>query len=163
LALAICGNTGQAERLAAEASETFPNGTVWNAVQLPEIRALIALTHNQPAKSVELLASASPYERSCIDASYFRGLAYLRLHRGVEAVAEFRKVIDHKGANWYMRLHTPGQYYALSYLGMARGFGLTGDIANARKAYEEFLELWKNADRDIPIFKQAKTEYARLG
>lgn len=163
LALAICGDTVQAEKVAAETSKTFPNGTAWNAVQLPEIRALIALTHDQAAKSVDLLASALPYERSYLDSAYFRGLAYLRLHRGVEAVAEFKRVIDHTGANWYMRIHTPGQYYSLSYLGMARGFALAGDRPKARTAYKDFFELWKNADRDIAVLKQAKAEYAKLG
>ena len=90
LALAMCGDAAQAEKLAAETSKLFPNGTIWNAVQLPEIRAAIALKRDQPAKSVELLASASPYERSYLDAVYLRGLAYLRLHKGAEAAAEFQ-------------------------------------------------------------------------
>ena len=78
----------------------FPNGTIWNTVQLPEIRAAILLQGDQPAKAVELLASASPYERAYPEAVYLRGLAYLRLHKGVEAAAEFRKIVDHKGASW---------------------------------------------------------------
>src|SRR4029078_2253408 len=80
LALAMCGDAAQAEKLAAGTSKLFPNGTIWNAVQLPGIRAAIALNRGKPAKSVELLASASPYERSYLDAVYLRGLAYLRLH-----------------------------------------------------------------------------------
>jgi hypothetical protein len=100
LALAICGDAARAEKLAAETSKLFPNGTIWNAVQLPEIRAAIALHRNEPAKSVELLTSASPYERAHLEAVYLRGLAYLRLNKGGEAAAEFRKIVDHKGANW---------------------------------------------------------------
>ena len=84
----------------AETSKLFPNGTLWNAVQLPEIRAAIELQRDQPAKAVELLASASPYERAYPEALYLRGLAYLRLHKGAEAAAEFRKILDHKGASW---------------------------------------------------------------
>ncbi|MBV8520799.1 MAG: protein kinase, partial [Acetobacteraceae bacterium] len=164
LVLALCGDTGRAEKLAAETSKLFPNGTIWNAVQLPEIRAAIALKRDQAARSVELLATASPYERAYFEAVYLRGLAYLRLHKGADAVAEFQKIVDHKGANWASTWRYPywGQFYSLSYLGMARGFALAADSAKAKKAYEDFFELWKDADHDIPILLQAKTEYAKL-
>ena len=91
----MCGDATRAERLAAETSERFPDGTIWNAVQLPEIRATIALNRDQPARSVELLASASPYERSYLEATYLRGLAYLRLRKGAGAAAEFQKIVGH--------------------------------------------------------------------
>jgi hypothetical protein len=164
LALAMCGDAAQAEKFAAETSKLFPNGTIWNAVQLPSIRAAIALNRDQPAKAVDLLASAAPYERSYLEAVYLRGLAYLRLQKGAEAAAEFRKIVDHKGANWGSRWQYPywGQFYSLSYLGMARGFVLEGDTAQARKALQNFLELWKDADPDLPILHQAKAEYAVL-
>jgi tetratricopeptide (TPR) repeat protein len=162
LALAMCGDAAQAEKLAEETSKLFPNGTIWNAVQLPEIRAAIALNRDQPDRERGLLASASPYERSYLEASYLRGLAYLRLKKGAEAAAEFQKIVDHKGANWGATWVHPnwGQYYSLSYLGMARGFALAGDTAKAKKAFQDFFELWKDADADIPILKQAKAEYA---
>jgi tetratricopeptide (TPR) repeat protein len=164
LALAICGDAAQVEKLAAETSKLFPNGTVWNAVELPEIRAAIELKRGQPAKAVELLASASPYERAYLDATYLRGLAYLRLNRGAEAAAEFQKVADHKGANWATAWRYPywAQFYSLSYLGMARGYALTGDTAKATKAFQDFLELWKDADAEIPVLQQAKAEFANL-
>ena len=100
LALALCGDASQAEKLVEETSKLFPNGTLWNAVQLPAIRAAIALKRDQPARAVELLASASPYERAYPDAVYLRGLAYLGLRQGAAAAAEFEKILDHKGANW---------------------------------------------------------------
>ena len=164
LALAMCGDAAHAEKLAAETSKLFPNGTLWNAVQLPAIRAAIALKRDQPAKAVELLASTSPYERAYPDAVYLRGLAYLRLRKGVEAVAEFQKILDHKGASWGSTWVHPnwGLYYSLSYLGLARGSALAGDPAKAGKAYQDFLTVWKNADPDIPIFIAAKSEYATL-
>jgi tetratricopeptide (TPR) repeat protein len=163
VALAICGDAAEAEKLAAETSKRVPNGTIWNAVQLPEIRAAIALTR-APAQSVELLAAASPYERSYIDASYFRGLAYLRLHKSAEAAVEFQKIVDHKGASWGATWVHPnwGLYYSLSHLGLARSSALAGDTARARKAFQDFLALWKDADADIPVFRQAKAEYAEL-
>ena len=157
-------DAAKAEQVAAETSKLYPDGTIWNAVQLPGIRAAIALNRDQPARSIELLASASPYERSYLDAVYLRGLAYLRLHKGAEAAAEFQKIVDHKGANWASTWRYPywGQFYSLSYLGMARGFALAGDGAKARKAFQDFFELWRDADRDVPILQQAKAEYAAL-
>jgi tetratricopeptide (TPR) repeat protein len=141
LALAMCGDAAQAEKLAAETSKRFPNGTLWNAVQLPEIRAAIDLQRGQPAKAVDLLASASPYERAYPEAVYLRGLAYLGLHKGVEAAAEFQKILDHKGASWGSTWLYPnwGLYYSISYLGLARAFDLAGDTAKARKAFEDFF------------------------
>jgi eukaryotic-like serine/threonine-protein kinase len=163
LALAICGDAAQAEKLAVENSKVFPNGIIWNAVQLPEIRAAIALRRD-PAKSVDLLASAPPYERAYLDAVYLRGLAYLGLHKGTEAVAEFQKIVDHKGANWASAWRYPywAQFYSLSYLGVARSSALAGDAAKARKAFQDFFDLWKDADPDVPILQQAKAEYAKL-
>jgi tetratricopeptide (TPR) repeat protein len=164
LALALCGEAGPAEKLTAETSKLFPNGTIWNEVQLPEIRAAIALSRGQSAKSVELLASASPYERSYLEAIYLRGLAYLRSQKGAEAAAEFQKIVDHKGANWGTAWRYPywGQFYSLSFLGVARGSALAGNKAKATKAFQDFFDLWKDADPDIPILQQAKAEYAKL-
>ena len=164
LALALCGESARAEKLAAETSKLFPNGTIWNAVQLPAIRAALELKLDHPAKAVDLLASASPYERAYPEAVYLRGLAYLRLKQGADAAAEFRKILDHKGANWGSTWQHPnwGQYYSLSYLALARASALTGDLAKAGKAFHDFFELWKDADPDIPIFQQAKAEYAKL-
>ena len=125
LALAICGDTAQAEKLAAETSKHFPNGTLWNAVQLPEIRAAIELQRDHPAKAVELLASASPYERAYPEAVYLRGMAYLSLQKGAEAAAEFQKIVDHKGASW-------GSYVDLSELGTVLFDFLRGSGASLR-------------------------------
>jgi eukaryotic-like serine/threonine-protein kinase len=164
LALAICGEDAQAEKLAAGTSKLFPNGTIWNAVQLPSIRAAIALHRDQPARGVELLASAAPYERAYPDAIYVRGLAFLRMHRGPEAAAEFQKIVEHKGANWGATWVHPnwGQYYSLAYLGMARSFALEGERAKAKEAFENFFTLWKNADPEIPVLQHARAEYANL-
>ena len=98
---------------------------------------------------------------SCCDAG---GHAYLRLRKGAEAVAEFQKIVDHKGANWGATWIHPywGHFYSLSYLGMARASALASDTAKAKKAFQDFFELWKDADPDLPILQQAKTEYAEL-
>src|SRR5262249_48635768 len=103
---AFCGDAARAEKL-AETSRLFPNGTVWNDVELPGIRPATALQRNEPAKTVELLASTSSYERSYLTSIYLRALAYLRLHKGAEAAAEFRKIADRKGTNWALPESTP--------------------------------------------------------
>jgi tetratricopeptide (TPR) repeat protein len=164
LALAMCGEVALAEKLAAQTSKLFPNGTVWNAVQLPEIRAAIELQRGQPAKAVELLASASPYERAYPEAVYLRGLAYLRLRKGVEAAAEFHKILDHKGASWASTWRFPnwGLYYSISYLGLARASALAGDTAKARQAFQDFFTQWKEADPDLPLLAAARKESTKL-
>ena len=164
LALALCGDAARAEKLAAETSKRFPNGTLWNAVQLPEIRAAIELQRGEPAKAVELLASASPYERAYPEAVYLRGFAYLRLRKGAEAAAEFQKILDHKGASWGSTWKYPnwGLYYSISYLGLARGSALAGDTANARIAFQDFFALWKEADANLPLLADARKEYATI-
>jgi len=155
LGLAICGDMANAGKFAADQSKLFPNGTLWNGVRLPELRAAMELERDQPAKAIELLAPAAPFERAYTEVPYLRGLAFLRLQKGREAEAEFHKILDHKGANW-------GLYYSLSYLGVARSSALAGDTAKAKKAFQDFFELWKEADPGIPILSQAKAEYAML-
>jgi tetratricopeptide (TPR) repeat protein/predicted Ser/Thr protein kinase len=164
LPLAICGDATHAEKLAVETSKLFPNGTIWNAVQLPEIRAAIELNRGQPVRSVELLVSAAPYERAHLATLYLRGLAYLQLRKSAEATAEFQKIVNHKGANWASAWRYPywGQFYSLAHLGLARSFALAGDTAQARKTFQDFFELWKDADADTPILQKATAEYKGL-
>jgi predicted Zn-dependent protease len=152
-ALAICGDAARAGSLAAETSKMLPNGTLWNAVQLPAIRAAIELRRNQPASAVELLASATPYERSFPEVMWLRGQAYLSLGKGREAAVEFRKILDHKGANF-------GQFYALSWPALARAYALAGDNGESGRAYGEFFALWKNADSGLAVLNRARAEFA---
>jgi eukaryotic-like serine/threonine-protein kinase len=87
---------------------------------------------------------------------YVRGLAFLAMHKGREAAAEFQKYIDHRGAVGNNPIG------ALALLGLARAYATQGDSVKARAEYQGFLGLWKDADLDIPILKQAKAEYAKL-
>lgn len=93
-----------------------------------------------------------------------RGLAYLKMGKGSEAAAEFRKIVDHEGTSWGATWIHPnqGQYYALAHLGMARGYVLAGERAKAKKAFEDFFALWQNADRELPILRQAESAYRKL-
>jgi hypothetical protein len=117
-----------------------------------------------PDRAIELLKVASAVELSSITAdltiflcpAYLRGEAYLMLHDGNRAAAEFQKFIDHRG----VVMNFP--WGALARLGLARAYALQGDTAKARTAYQDFLTLWKDADPDIPILREAKAEYAKL-
>ncbi len=154
-ALARCGEVAEVEKWAGEVSKLQPTATLWNAVGLPLLRANIELKRDQPAKAIELLQSAVPYERSNFGVIYLRGLAHLRMKHGPEAAAEFQKILDHKGAFW-------GAGYPLAYVGLARAAVLSGDTVKAKKAYQDFLALWKDADSDLPILADARKEYGEL-
>jgi DNA-binding winged helix-turn-helix (wHTH) protein/tetratricopeptide (TPR) repeat protein len=159
LALALAGDSVQAANIADRLASHTPSGGFAGKVWLPEIRAAVELERANPMRAVELLAPATPYEAGLYDqylAAYLRGEAYLALHRGQEAAAEFRKVIDHPG----VVLNFP--IGALARLGVARSYALEGGAAKAGAAYRDFLALWKDADPDIPILIAAKSEYAKL-
>ena len=153
--MALCGEPSAARRVADEASQRLPNNTVLQAIGLPLIRAAIELASDRPAKAIEALAPAAPYERGWPQLVYLRGLAYLRLNDGARAAAEFHRILDHWGAYF-------GPFYPQSYAGLARAEALRGGTAAARKAYEDFFAFWKDADADIPLLIEARNEYAAL-
>jgi len=156
--LALCGDPAslaQAEIDVEKMGKERPSDTFWKAATAPLIRAAVEFRRGRPAKSIELLQTATPYERALRFAMYLRGLSYLRLGQGAEAAGEFRKIADHPGANW-------GPMYPLSYLGEARGAASAHHIAEARKAYETFFSLWKNADPEVLVMSQARKEYSGL-
>ena len=118
------------------------------------------MNQGNPGKAIELLQAATPYEFGLIagvQPNYVRGLAYLKLHQGKEAAAEFQKIIDHPGICTIM---LPTCRLARLQLGRARAEA--GDAGGARTAYQDFFAFWKDADPDIPILKEAKAEYAKL-
>jgi DNA-binding winged helix-turn-helix (wHTH) protein/uncharacterized protein HemY len=158
LALAQAAETASAEKLAATLDNDFPVGTLVQRYWLPTIRAEINLQRKDPARAIKLLQVTSPIELadSRMFPAYVRGEAYLALHDGNRAAAEFQKYIDRRG----MVRNSP--IAMLARLGLARAYTMEGDTAKARFAYQEFLTAWKNADPDIPIFIQAKAEHAKL-
>jgi eukaryotic-like serine/threonine-protein kinase len=156
---ARAGDSARAESLEAELVKERPSDTILIRIDIPTIRAAIELNRNNPAKALELLDPVQPYDLSNIRALlsvYVRGEAYLALHRGNEAAAEFHKILDHPGI---MRNSLRG---ALAHLQLARAYAISGDNGKARSAFQDFFALWKDADPDIPILKQAKSEYAKL-
>jgi predicted Zn-dependent protease len=163
LALARAGDTAGAEKLATELDRIFPLDTLVQRYWLPTIRAGGALERQDPNRAIELLKVASTIELGVplnltifLCPAYLRGEAYLKLHDGSHAAAEFQKFIDHRG----LVVNFP--WGALARLGLARADALQGDTAKARVAYQDFLTLWKDADPDIPILKEAKAESAKL-
>jgi tetratricopeptide (TPR) repeat protein len=158
LALAQAGDTAGAEKLAVEIDRSFPMDTMVQGYWLPTIRAGIALERKDPARAIEPLKVARTFDELVegLYAAYLRGEAYLMLHDGNAAAAEFQKLIERRG----LVLNSP--WGALARLGLARAYALQGNTAKARAAYQDFLTIWKDADPEVPILKEAKAEYARL-
>jgi serine/threonine protein kinase/tetratricopeptide (TPR) repeat protein len=163
VALARAGDTAGAQKLAAELDKTFPLDTLVQRYWLPTIQAALALQRKDPSRAIEILRVASTIEIGLptnlavsLCPVYLRGEAYLMLHDGKAAAAEFQKFIDHRG------VVVNFQWGALARLGLARAYAVQGDKVRAHAAYQEFLTLWKDADSDIPLLKEAKAEYAKL-
>jgi tetratricopeptide (TPR) repeat protein len=175
LAFATAGDTGRAESLAQDLGKRFPLDTQMQSLWLPAIQAQLALDKNNTLVALNALQAAPAIELgnilfvpniSCLYPTYVRGEAYLAAGQGKNAAAEFQKIIDHSGIVWNCWTG------ALAHLGVARANalesrtsrGADADAARVRAlaAYKDFLTLWKDADPDIPILKEAKAEYAKL-
>jgi tetratricopeptide (TPR) repeat protein len=175
LAFAMAGDTARAESLAQDLGKRFPLDTQMQSLWLPAIQAQLALDKKNPASALNALQAASPIELgqilfvaniSCLYPTYIHGEAHLAAGQGKEAATEFQKIIDHSGTVWNCWTG------ALAHLGVARANalqartsqGADADAARVRAlaAYKDFLTLWKDADPDIPILKEAKVEYAKL-
>src|SRR5438876_322190 len=175
LAFAMVGDAARAEPLAQDLNKRFPLDTQMQSLWLPAIRAQLALNRNNPAGAISALQAASAIELgqiafvanlSCLYPAYIRGEAYLAAGQGSAAAAEFSRLLDHSGIVWNCWTGT------LAHLGLARANalqartsqGADADAARVRAlaAYKDFFALWKDADPDIPILKEAKAEYAKL-
>jgi predicted Zn-dependent protease len=164
--LAYAGDDKQAQKLADDLGKRFPEDTLVQFNYLPTLRAKLAVNRENASGGVETLRAATPYELGMTISStygwnslhpvFVRGEAYLAAHQGNEAAAEFQKILNHRG----VVLNQP--IGALAHLGLARAYAMQGNTAKAKAAYQDFLTLWKDADPDIPILKQAKAEYAKL-
>ena len=165
LALALTGDETRAQRLAGDLAKGFPADTVVKFNYLPTVRAQLAINRHDSLNAIEALRIAAPLELGQPGDSsftpslypiYVRGEAYLAAHQGSEAAAEFQKILDHRGVVVNELIG------ALAHLQIGRAFALQGDTVRALAAYKDFLTLWKDADHDIPILKEAKSEYAKL-
>jgi eukaryotic-like serine/threonine-protein kinase len=167
LALTETNKSSQAQvtKLMDDLAHRFPEDTVVQFNYLPTMKALVEINLGNPAKAIEIMEAARPYELgspSNISMSlslypvYVRGLAYLSARQGTQAATEFQKILAHRGM---VQTEPIG---ALAHLELGRAYNMSGDTAKAKTAYHDFLSLWKDADPDIPILKEAKAEYAKL-
>src|SRR5262249_26989203 len=166
-ALALSGDAAGSQTLAADLAKRFPEDTSVQFEYLPILHALSALAHGAPLDAIERLQRALPYDFAVPGTgfvarfgggypAYVRGQAYLAAGRGQEAAAEFQRILDHRG------VVIADPVGALAHLQLGRAMGLAGDKAKAKAAYQNFLTLWKDADSDILVLKQASAEYAKL-
>jgi DNA-binding winged helix-turn-helix (wHTH) protein len=169
-ALALSGDSSRSQGLTEDLSRRFPEDTIVRFTYVPTIRALVALNHSQPSKAIVLLETAISYESGTpieggsefllgagsLYPAYVRGLAYLASHHSADAAVEFQKILDHRG----VVLCDP--IGALAHVQVARTYALSDDKTKAKSAFQHFFSMWKDGDPDIPIFKQAKAEYAKL-
>ena len=166
LALAYAGDNGRAQVLTDDLSKRFREDTIVQFNYLPTLGAKLAVSRGNAPEAIESLRSATPYELGLTTSSFYgwnalypvfvRGEAYLAAHQSSEAAAEFQKILDHRGVVLNESIG------ALAHLQIARTCAMQGDTVKARAAYQDFLMLWKDADPDIPILRQAQAEYAKL-
>jgi hypothetical protein len=166
-ALALAADFPRSLALAHDLENRFPEDASVQFSYLPALRGLLALSRNEPQKALEALQVAAPYDFAApaIDFNtffgglypvYVRGEAYLAAGQDAAAAMEFQKILDHRG------LVAADPVGAVARLQLARAFAFSGDRTRAKTAYQDFLTLWKDADPDISILKQAKAEYAKL-
>ncbi len=168
LALALSGNAARSQSLADDLNVRFPEDTFARFTYVPVLRALLALQAGKATDSLEWLRASLPYEQAVnglnfvpfylggLHSAYVRGEALLAAQQYAEGAAEFQKLLDHRGL---VGLDPIG---ALAHLQLGRALALSGELAKSKTAYQDFLALWKDADPDIPIFTQARAEYAKL-
>jgi hypothetical protein len=166
LAMVLSADSNGAQPLLNDFTKRFPEDTLVRFVFLPSLRAQQALLRHDTSKTLTELQPSAPYEAGQASSGniftiayypvYIRAAAYLAARQGKEATAEYQKILDHRG----VIINNP--LGALAHLGLGRAYALSGDSAKAKIAYQDFLALWKDADPDILILKQAKSEYAAL-
>jgi len=159
LTLARIGDTPKAKLLVQELTKNYPTNTLLKFYWLPVIQAAVELSNGHSSEAIVALEGAAPYEltqRGNLQPAYERGQAFLQSHNGTAAVVEFQKLLDQRGI---VQNAVTG---ALAHLQIGRAYALAGDTAKAKEGYQEFFDLWKDADPGIPILKQARAEYEKV-
>jgi hypothetical protein len=162
IAFAESGDGAQSQKLIDDLNKDFPSDTIVKYVVRPFVQAQNSLHRNKPEEAIATLEPSRKYEFGemggfgAFRVIYARGLAYLQLRDGAKGTAEFQKILDHRGINPF------GAIAPVAQLQLARGYVLQGDTSKARTAYQDFFALWKDADPDVPVLLQAKSEYAKL-
>ena len=164
MTLARVGDEAQAKVMVQQLEKSDASNTVLKIYWLPTLKAAIELSGGYSAQALVFLEAAAPYElgeppptqEGTLYPAYLRGQAYLAAHNGGAAAAEFQKFLNHRGVVLNFALG------ALAHLQLGRAYALSGDTAKAKTGYQDFFALWKDADPDIPILKEAKAEYTKL-
>jgi eukaryotic-like serine/threonine-protein kinase len=164
LALARIGDAAHAKGLVEELQKAYPLNTLLKLYWLPTINPAIELNKGDSSQALVLLEAPAPYklgtpppmQEGTLYPAYIRGQAYLLAHNGTAAAAEFQKLLEHRSI---LLNFVTG---ALAHLQLGRAYIMAGDTGKAKSAYQDFFAIWKDADPDIPILKQAKAEYAKL-
>jgi tetratricopeptide (TPR) repeat protein len=167
-ALALSGESSRSQTIADQLQKGYPEDTSVRYSYVPELRALLALHHGEPATALEALRLAAPYETGwptsvfvgsfgALYPVYVRGLAYLAANQGAEAAAEFQNILSRSGIVYFDPV-----VGAAARLHLGRAYVLAGERTRAKSAYQDLLTFWKDADPDIPILKQARAEFAKL-
>ena len=159
LTLAMIGDGSRAQAVTEDLTRRFPSDTLLHDVWIPCAGALTALNRKTPEPAIDALRASTPFEMGTSQGLfpiYVRGLAYLQAKRGTDAIVEFQKIVDHRGVAPVAPEHS------LAKLGLGRAYIVTSDSAKARAAYQDFFALWKDADPDVPILKEARAEYEKL-
>ena len=156
ITLAMTGEDARAAKLADDVAQKRPYDTLVQFVEVPLIKAQIELNHGNPGKAIDLLDSALVYARANSGVLYVRGNAFLKAGRGGDAVQAFQRLLDMKN------VITVDPLMPLAKVGLARAYAMAGDRARSRVAYQDFFAVWKDADQDVPVLRQAKAEYGKL-
>jgi tetratricopeptide (TPR) repeat protein len=153
----LAGDSENVEALTKEIEEKYPDDTLMNAIWIPTATAALEVRRGNGSAALKMLGSAAAYEPSLNSmwAVYVRGLAHLQMESGRAAAAEFQKIIDHRGLDLLSPL------YPMAHLKMAEAYLLMGDRVRSQKSYQEFLGLWKNANPDIPVLREAQALYGK--
>jgi tetratricopeptide (TPR) repeat protein/predicted Ser/Thr protein kinase len=157
--LAVCGRSAEASGLVVETEQRFPEATLTNQVLLPVAAAASAIKRGDATGALKLLDAVRPFDHAQVTEfwpKYLRAQAHLLLNNGREAALQFEQIVQHRGEA------PDSMLYPLAYLGLARAAAVSGDVSRARQSYNEFLALWKDADRDLPPLQSARQELERI-
>jgi tetratricopeptide (TPR) repeat protein len=156
MAYALAGEERKAQELSSEVAKRRPEDTLVQSVWVPLVSAIVELHQKNPAKAIQLLTGAAPYDRTILPVLFVRGTAFLKAGQANEGAQEFQKLLAQRN------LSPADVLLPLAHLGLARVYALEGNTTKSRIAYQDFFAFWKDADSDIPILQQAKAEYAKL-
>jgi eukaryotic-like serine/threonine-protein kinase len=160
--LALTGDVAKSAAIMTELNHEFPENRYLHAISDPRVQAVEDLQENKPGDALTVLEALRPYELGTgpravgFDANYLRGQAYLKLHDGIKAAAEFQRILDHQGVTAW------DPEYPLARLNLARAYVLQGDTPRARTAYQDFFAAWKDADPDVPVLLEGRAEYQKV-